>query len=422
MSGIESPASLLDQPRPLLEQLVAESGECAALIDRNYNHLIVSEGYASCFGRRRHQIEGSSLARWWRADQYDELRVWIEQALGGVRVQRRLTMGCAESGRRPYQVSIRPLDIDGAKTALFRASDITGQISAQAARMVSEARFADFAELVDGCFWETDASLRLTYVSRRALKVFGSDAGDLVGEPVARLGKEWKQFLVANPKARLVRQFDYEWVRPDEVERLLAVSHKPVADESGAFAGYRGVVLDVTESRRFSDQLEYQAKHDPLTGLINRRHFERKLGAMLVRAKQNLSEHALCFMDLDRFKKVNDSVGHMAGDEMLRQLALVLQSNTRRSDTLSRLGGDEFCLLLEDCSVSQARQVARKLIKAVDEFHFVWEGQSFRVHISVGLVPITHQSKSSTSLLGSADKACYAAKQRGGNGIETTAA
>ncbi|MBW8371768.1 MAG: EAL domain-containing protein [Thiobacillus sp.] len=164
-------------------------------------------------------------------------------------------------------------------------------------------------------------------------------------------------------------------------------------------------------------RLVYQASHDALTGLINRREFEQRLERTLWSALQQDREHALCYMDLDQFKVINDSCGHAAGDELLRQLALLLKSNLRERDTLARLGGDEFALLLENCSIPDALEVADTFRAEVQRFRFKWQDRIFAVGMSVGMVAINRDSSTAASLLSAADAACFVAKDRGRNQI-----
>jgi len=164
-------------------------------------------------------------------------------------------------------------------------------------------------------------------------------------------------------------------------------------------------------------RLIYQASHDALTGLINRREFEQRLERTLLSALQQGREHALCYMDLDQFKVINDSCGHAAGDELLRQLALLLKGNLRERDTLARLGGDEFALLLENCSIPDALEVADTFRAEVQRFRFKWGDRIFSVGMSVGMVAINADSGTAASLMSAADAACYVAKDRGRNQI-----
>lgn len=165
-------------------------------------------------------------------------------------------------------------------------------------------------------------------------------------------------------------------------------------------------------------QLAHQASHDPLTGLVNRREFEFRLAATLAARGEGAPYHILCYMDLDRFKVVNDSCGHAAGDELLRQITQLLRHRARSQDLLARLGGDEFALLLERCSLEDAIRVVESLRQQVEEFRFFWDEQAFSVGVSIGLVELDGSIHSLEDALGAADKACYEAKDQGRNRIQ----
>ena len=173
----------------------------------------------------------------------------------------------------------------------------------------------------------------------------------------------------------------------------------------------------INERKRSTEQLSYQASHDPLTGLVNRREFEHRGKQLLSTVSADQTEHALCYMDLDQFKVVNDTCGHAAGDEMLRQLSQVLIATLRHKDTLARLGGDEFGVLIEDCSLDNAHRIAKKLLEAIQNYQFTWQGHSFRIGVSIGLVAITKTTLNLTEVLKEADAACYMAKDKGRNRI-----
>ncbi|MFN3397937.1 MAG: EAL domain-containing protein, partial [Sulfurimicrobium sp.] len=166
-----------------------------------------------------------------------------------------------------------------------------------------------------------------------------------------------------------------------------------------------------------TERLSYQATHDALTGLVNRHEFEHRLEKALASAREEGRTHALCYLDLDQFKIVNDTCGHVAGDELLRQLTVLLQSKVRDSDLLARLGGDEFGVLLENCPLEQAQIVADLLRQTVKDFHFLWQNKAFVIGVSIGLVPLTQDCESLASVLSCADSACYAAKDLGRNRV-----
>lgn len=176
--------------------------------------------------------------------------------------------------------------------------------------------------------------------------------------------------------------------------------------------------VDITEARRLNEETSFQASHDLLTGLINRREFNLRLKRVIDTAKQDKSEHALCFMDLDQFKVINDTSGHIAGDELLRQVGRLLQANIRVRDTIARLGGDEFVILMEHCSIDQAYSACEDMINLFEDFRFHWEGYTFTIGASIGLTVIDTYTKDSIEAMRNVDNACYAAKDSGRNRVE----
>ena len=174
---------------------------------------------------------------------------------------------------------------------------------------------------------------------------------------------------------------------------------------------------EIGERKQVEEQLAFQASHDGLTGLLNRKEFERRASRLFETVRRDKCQHALCFMDLDQFKVVNDTCGHVAGDELLRQLSLVLKKSVRQGDLLARLGGDEFAVLMEHTSLDDAQWVAALLQKAIQDYQFSWEGRNFKVGVSMGLVPIAETSSNLVETLSDADAACYVAKDKGRNRI-----
>lgn len=196
---------------------------------------------------------------------------------------------------------------------------------------------------------------------------------------------------------------------------LLSVS--VVRDSGDAPIHAISQIQDVTESHAMSERLSYQASHDALTGLVNRREFERRVEAAIRASAEEHCEHALCYLDLDQFKIINDSCGHVAGDALLKQLGGILKTKLRRSDTIARLGGDEFGILIERCPSEESRKIADAVLDAIRTFRFSWEDKTFSIGASIGLVPISSGDETVTDLLRLADSGCYAAKDHGRNRI-----
>lgn len=190
-----------------------------------------------------------------------------------------------------------------------------------------------------------------------------------------------------------------------------------VKDDAGNIVRVVGTHVDISERKRFQEKLSYQSSHDELTGLVNRREFERRAEELLANILDSDLEHALCYIDLDQFKVVNDTCGHEAGDELLRQLGAILTKSIREGDTLARLGGDEFGVLIKDCSIANALKVSTSIKSIIEDYQFIYGEHSFRVSASMGLVPIENTDASLSHLLKNADAACYLAKDYGRNRI-----
>ncbi|HEY6093900.1 MAG TPA: EAL domain-containing protein [Gallionellaceae bacterium] len=229
--------------------------------------------------------------------------------------------------------------------------------------------------------------------------VFGSFNAEVA------LGNQLEQKIVARLVAR------------NHIESAIEYQISPILDEFDRPIGGVIVLHDVTQSTELSRRLSWAASHDALTGLINRAEFETRLAELLNDALHGTQEHALMYLDLDQFKVVNDTCGHQAGDELLRQLANKLEGLVRATDTLARLGGDEFGVLLAGCPLPRAEHIAESLREAVTTFRFVWQDKAFDIGVSIGLVPINAHSDNSVSLLSAVDAACYAAKEQGRNRV-----
>ena len=200
-------------------------------------------------------------------------------------------------------------------------------------------------------------------------------------------------------------------------EVAIQESAAPICDRSGRVIGAVMVFHDVTRERRLKRALSYQASHDALTGLINRREFDNRLHATVLTAQRGEGVHALLYVDLDQFKVVNDTCGHQAGDRLLRDVTGLLQSRVRAADTIARLGGDEFGVLLENCTVEQSTRIAESVRQAIRDFRFTWGATTLSVGASVGIVQISSDTESVANVMSAADIACYAAKDEGRNRI-----
>ncbi|MGH8150276.1 MAG: EAL domain-containing protein, partial [Steroidobacteraceae bacterium] len=194
-------------------------------------------------------------------------------------------------------------------------------------------------------------------------------------------------------------------------------SARPIDDPRGSTVGAVFVFRDVTRERHLKRALSYQANHDALTGLINRRELDRRLQAAVALAQGGEGQHALLYVDLDQFKLVNDTCGHQAGDRLMRDITGLLRTRVRATDSIARLGGDEFGILLADCTLEHAMHVAEGVRQAIHAYRFEWGATTLSVGASIGVVEIKRDTVSAASVLSAADIACYAAKEAGRNRI-----
>jgi diguanylate cyclase (GGDEF)-like protein/PAS domain S-box-containing protein len=277
----------------------------------------------------------------------------------------------------------------------------------------------------------TDAHSTIDYINPIAEQLTGWRLEDAMGKPVEEVFRAFHEETcepLENPLTASIRRLrSTKSVRPmllirrDGNELYVESTAAPIRDGNGQVAGAVLVFHDVSESRELNRRLSYHASHDLLTGLVNRREFEARLERALKSAKAREAQYALCYLDIDQFKIINDTCGHSAGDALLGQVGALLKSKVRWRDTLSRLGGDEFGILLESCTLDEAMRTAETLREAVRNFRFTWEERVFRLGASVGVVPITSDNEDVASILSAADGACAAAKEQGRNRVHSFA-
>ena len=304
----------------------------------------------------------------------------------------------------------------------------TIRITRSEARLEREKELAQVTlhSIVDGVI-TTDAVGLVEYLNPVAEQYLGWSSAQATGRPLSEvyrvLDERTGRPIDPLPVTRSGTEAESEAVAVLLVDRSgrecpVRYSHAPILGRDGTVHGMIVVFHDVSQIRAMAQQLIWQASHDALTGLVNRREYERRLSELVETAKTQRRDHALLFMDLDHFKAVNDTCGHSAGDELLRQLTSIMATRMRGSDTLARLGGDEFGALLESCPIDQAMRIANGLRETVREFRFVWEDKTFSVGVSMGLVPINADSGGMNQILAAADACCYEAKNRGRDRVQ----
>src|SRR5215210_5376990 len=330
---------------------------------------------------------------------------------------------------RTFQTRVEPLrgergEITG---CIGVAVDVTERKHAEEALYREKERAqVTLASIGDGVV-RTDPAGKIDYLNPVAERLTGWKAEEAIGltvpevfqvvdeitrkpltDPVARCLDEGR--IVESPGHAML-------VSKDGQEYSVRDSAAPIYDRSGASLGAVLVFKDVTQLRGMEREMIYLASHDALTGLINRREFEVRLKRAIRSTRAEQRHHVLLYLDLDEFKIINDTCGHLVGDEMLKQITALLRSRVRRNDTLARLGGDEFGVLLEDCPLDHARQIAEEIRRTVRDFRFCWKDQMFEVGVSIGFVAVDNDSGDLAQTMSAADSALYVAKDSGRNRV-----
>ncbi len=291
-----------------------------------------------------------------------------------------------------------------------------------------EANLQSITDAVPGAVFQyesaADGTAGFTFVSRGVMALVDGDPdyGNvsleyLLGHVVPEDLPELQRSIAMAVSTRSEWSHEFRVATQSGNQKWLSGRSAPEPQAGDGTLRFNGLIVDVTERVMAETALEHQARHDHLTGLFNRRDFEQRVAEVLATGSTMDAEHVLAYVDLDQFKVINDTCGHIAGDELLRQLARLIETQLRRSDTLARLGGDEFGILMERCSMPQAQVVMERLRQRVAEFRYAWEDKTFKLGISIGLVPVGADVNDISEVFRRADAACYAAKDAGRNRI-----
>jgi diguanylate cyclase (GGDEF)-like protein/PAS domain S-box-containing protein len=298
--------------------------------------------------------------------------------------------------------------------------NVTDTVRAQVALTITEARYQALYENAPDIFSTINAAGEILSINNTGAHMLGYEVDELIGESAAKvIHPEDQQAVFACIEQRFgnpAAAYDIEYRKIRKDGSILWVHQRATLETGVEEPRLLVVCRDVTDRHILEAQLAYQASHDALTSLINRREFERRMQRLLSGQANQTDRHALCILDLDKFKIINDSCGHMAGDELLIQIATLLEGQVRARDTLARLGGDEFAILMEYVSLEKAAILAEKLRSTIEKFQFRWHSQIFCISVSIGVVSIQH-GESIADTLNRADMACYSAKKEGRNRI-----
>lgn len=336
--------------------------------------------------------------------------------------------GLVKSGEEvPLEVKISPVSLDGHDCVVISLRDVSRRKMLEK-QIYREKEFAHITlESISDAVVTTDKDGKVNYLNPVARSMSGWHSEDPVGQSfvkffnVTSFDDEENLHSVISRSLRQTHQAMvtgiYIFRTRHDKSYTIKTHVSSMHDGEGRGIGAVIVFRDVTKEMKLKSQLTYHACHDELTGLLNRREFERHIANCLEPTDSDYPEHCMCYIDLDRFKIVNDTCGHIAGDELLRQLTTLVQDNIRASDALARLGGDEFGLLLRRCSEARAKAIAENIREAIEKFRFSWGEKQFTVSASIGLVPIRPDALDLDSVLSAADNACYEAKRNGRNRV-----
>ncbi len=388
--------------------------------------LLANESAASLVGLEPAQLVGREVSDLVKPAYRALFRKTLQKRLAGEDVPRRLEIQLINGNETGLWVEAQSSSIEfhGNPAILTVARDVSHRKSLEVSLSRSKRQAQYTLESISEGVITTDNDGRIDYMNLAAENLIGTNRDDAAGHRVGELftlvddadrrplGDPVERCLAMRRRVNMGRRA--VMISQDgEHEHSVEITASPIRGPGNSISGTVVVFHDVSEIRGLTRQMSYQATHDPLTGLINRREFERRLDEAMDAAHAEEAVHMLFYMDLDRFKAVNDSCGHLAGDNMLREVAGLIKDQVRESDYVGRLGGDEFGALLIGCPIDKARQIASDICNAIADYRFVWKDKIFNIGISIGLVEISHASGTLQDVMSAADSACYVAKQHG---------
>ena len=388
--------------------------------------LLANDSAASLVGLEAAQLVGREIADLVKPAYRALFRKTVTKRLAGENVPQRIEMQLINGNQAGLWVEAQSSTIEfrGRSAILTVARDVSHRKSLEVSLSRSKRQAQYTLESISEGVITTDNDGRVDYMNQAAESLIGTNRDEASGHRIGELftlvddtdrralGDPVERCLAMRRRVNMGRRAVLVSI-DGEHEHSVEITASPVRGPSNSISGTVVVFHDVSELRGLTRKMSYQATHDPLTGLINRREFERRLDEAMDTAHADEAVHIVFYMDLDRFKAVNDTCGHLAGDNMLREVAGLIKEQVRDSDFVGRLGGDEFGALLIGCPLDKARQIATDICNAVADYRFVWKDKIFNIGISVGLIEVSHASGTLQDIMSAADSACYMAKQQG---------
>ena len=388
--------------------------------------LLPNESAANLVGLEPAQLVGREIADLVKPAYRALFKKTVAKRLAGESAPRRIEIQLINGNQTGLWVEAQSSNIEyhGQRAILTVARDVSHRKSLEVSLSRSKRQAQYTLESISEGVITTDNDGRIDYMNLSAETLLGTNRDDAAGHRVGELftlvddadrrplGDPVERCLAMRRRVNMGRRAVMVSI-DGEIEHSVEITASPVRGPGDSISGAVVVFHDVSELRGLTRKMSYQATHDPLTGLVNRREFERQLDEAMDSAHAEEAVHMLFYMDLDRFKAVNDTCGHLAGDNMLREVAALIKNEVRDSDYVGRLGGDEFGSLLIGCPIEKARQIATDICNAVANYRFVWKDKIFDIGVSIGLVEISHASGTLQDVMSAADSACYMAKQQG---------
>ncbi|MEO7474361.1 MAG: diguanylate cyclase, partial [Gemmatimonadales bacterium] len=418
---------------PELQALLDASPDAVLIVDQAGRIVALNRRVESLFATTADRLRGAAVETLVpgraREAHASARRAYASAPTVRAMSTRRGLMGLRADGTEfPVEVSLTPVIGSAEGLVMAVVHDVALRAPVEAA-ILGTSRAADAVDAIADAILTADADGNVDFLNRSAEVLTGRTRDEARGHPlreVLPLIGGGRDEPLASPLAACLRQGipgscdGVLATRGGQDSRVLDLSTAPLRDASGAITGAVVIARDVTHARLIERKLTHQATHDALTGLVNRDEFERRLARALGSVAGGRGEHAVCFLDLDGFKRVNDACGHSAGDELLRQLSELMRDRMRSRDTLARLGGDEFGLLLEHCRLPRAQRIAEGIRKAIADYRFTFGPETYGVAASIGIVPVRAAAGQPSDVVRAADAACYLAKRGGGNRIQVS--
>ncbi|MGD9841755.1 MAG: EAL domain-containing protein [Steroidobacteraceae bacterium] len=415
-----------DQDRQLLRVLSSMHEPIAVHGD---DILFINQPFANLLGKGSAiELRGHSLAEYVPEEYAELLRAYLRRALSTETVLERLELELRPAADQLARIELTQhrLEFNGKQVLLLSVTEMTPRAvtTAVTTQRPRSTAWETMDSLGEGIV-TTDNKGRVEYLNRAAEQLTGISIAEALGREFAELLQlvdELDRHPLPDPvqqslttQARISAGRRSLLIARGGEERSVDLSVSPLKSPYGDQTGTVVLLRDVSEMRGLTRQMSYQASHDALTGLVNRREFERRMQEVLDSARATTTHHVLCYLDLDRFKTVNDTAGHLAGDGLLREVAALIKDAVRDTDTVARLGGDEFALILSGCPLEKATQIAEDVVRKVADYRFVWKDKVFNIGVSVGLVEISGESGTLEEVMSAADSACYVAKRHNGH-------